>query len=498
MSSHHPDNSAFKPSHVDYPFDDFPSSLEAALNQPDNSKLNVPYAFKNDTSLLNPDDLRRLSVSTISGLTDDGRPGRPSSRSSYLRYPSRSPAPPMTWKGSFERFWQRNRGLWLVAMAQLFGALMNVTTRLLELEGDGMHPLQILFARMGITMVCCCVYMWYKKVPYFPFGQKGIRKLLVARGLTGFFGIFGMYYSLQYLPIAEATVITFLAPCVAGFACYVLMGERFTKVELVASIISLFGVILIARPTSFFHLGTPEVASDVAQNSTTSSHDFHIPNPTTVQRLSAVGVSLLGVLGAAGAYTTIRWIGKRAHPLISVNYFAVWCTLVSTTALTVSTFAPGTSPLHSDALHFKLPSSFRQWGMLFALGTCGFIMQFMLTAGMSHEKSNRATNMVYTQMLFALLFDRWIFGTVPGAWSLIGSAMILGSAIYVAVQKGSEVTSSAGGMPSRGNGALGDEEMAMLDDVDIHESTVDTNREVEAVVQDLESVVGDDENTNMR
>ncbi len=65
-------------------------------------------------------------------------------------------------------------------------------------------------------------------------------------------------------------------------------------------------------------------------------------------------------------------------------------------------------------------------------------MQFMMTAGMAHEKSNRATNMVYTNMLFALLFDRWVFGNVPGLWSLLGSGLILGSAIYVAVQKGAE------------------------------------------------------------
>lgn len=63
-------------------------------------------------------------------------------------------------------------------------------------------------------------------------------------------------------------------------------------------------------------------------------------------------------------------------------------------------------------------------------------MQFMMTAGLSHEKTNRATNMVYMNLLFALLFDRWLLGTVPGLWSLLGSGLILRSAIYVAVQRG--------------------------------------------------------------
>jgi len=74
----------------------------------------------------------------------------------------------------------------LVAAAQLFGALMNLCARLLELDGEGMHPFQILFARMSITTVCSCVYMYYNKVPHFPLGARDVRILLVARGVTGF------------------------------------------------------------------------------------------------------------------------------------------------------------------------------------------------------------------------------------------------------------------------------------------------------------------------
>ena len=59
--------------------------------------------------------------------------------------------------------------------------------------GNGYHPFQILFARMSITVLCSSLYMWYKKTEHFPFGMKEVRPLLIARGLTGFFGVFGMY-----------------------------------------------------------------------------------------------------------------------------------------------------------------------------------------------------------------------------------------------------------------------------------------------------------------
>ena len=43
--------------------------------------------------------------------------------------------------------------------------------------------------------------------------------------------------------------------------------------------------------------------------------------------------------------------------------------------------------------------------------------------------------MTYTQMLFALSFDKLIFGHSPNWMSILGSSLILGPAIFVAVQK---------------------------------------------------------------
>ncbi|KAL9131774.1 MAG: hypothetical protein Q9217_000379 [Psora testacea] len=374
---------------------------------------------------------------------NEGRAGRLLTISAGPRLASRSPAPPTTWKGKATLSWSKNKGLALVCLAQLFGVMMNVTTRLLEIDGrhgHGMHPFQvcmalsgpvILFARMSITLVLSCIYQWWAKVESAPFGPKGVWLLLVARGFGGFFGVYGLYYSLQFLPLADATVITFLAPTVACWACSVLIHEPFTRSEQIAGVISFFGVVLIARPTSFLPKASQAKASPISTgtdggmastNATTPMDLQIIDNVTPTQRLGAVGVALTGVLGAACAYTTIRWIGKRAHPLISVNYFAAWCTIVSTVAL-----------LAIPSIGFRLPASLHQWIYLLFLGICGFVMQFLLTAGLAYERSSRATNMVYTQMLFALAFDKLVWNTSPGLLSILGSSLILGSALYVAV-----------------------------------------------------------------
>lgn len=67
--------------------------------------------------------------------------------------------------------------------------------------------------------------------------------------------------------------------------------------------------------------------------------------------------------------------------------------------------------------------------------------------------------MIYTNMLFALALDKLIFGQSPGWWSLAGSGLILGSAVFVAVQKQQGQT---GRKDEEAGDGRGEEEMAML------------------------------------
>ncbi|KAI1388483.1 uncharacterized protein F4822DRAFT_402965 [Hypoxylon trugodes] len=407
--------------------DTIPSNLSTSINKPDKRGT-----FKSDSSTIVEIDLDSFSPNGLTvPITSRGPSPGPPSKHRGIR-------PKLGFRGWCESTWRKNKAPILMFLAQFFGASMNLAARLLEVEEGGMHPIQVLFARMTMTAIGAWLYIWWKKVPNGILGPKEIRWLLLFRGFTGFFGIYGMWYSVRYIPLADATVITFLAPNIAGYICHVLLHDPFTRKEQIASFIALGGVILITRPVSLFSgASSSSTGSGIAMEAVANSTVDEISYPggehvvTSAQRLSAVGFALLGVLGAAGAITTLRCIGKRAHPLISVNYFSMYSVVVTTATLTLAPILEYDQP----NLRFELPHSMKQVAFLLIVGVCGLVMQMLMTAGLASEKSNRATAMIYTHMLFAAGFDRFVFGHIMGWTSLTGCGLIIGSALWVALTK---------------------------------------------------------------
>ncbi|CEJ94930.1 hypothetical protein VHEMI10436 [[Torrubiella] hemipterigena] len=320
-------------------------------------------------------------------------------------------------------FYSENIGLFFVFLAQMFASIMAMTTRLLETGFDTkFHALQIIFVRMSITATIGSIYLWRKGVADFPLGPRGVRGLLVIRGLTGTVGLFGLYYSLSFLDIADATVITFLVPTITGFVCWVALREPFTVREAIAGIIAFSGVLFIARPAFIFD-NLP--GHKKPQGSAHVAGGIFDPVPATpAERSVAVICAVVGSFCAAGAYATIRVIGKRVHSLVSVNYFAVLSTVTSFLALILL-----------PDIGFKMPKSTAQWLLLLSIGLSGFLLQVLLTEGLQRERAGRATNMIYTQLVCALVLERIVWGTTPPVESFVGSALIIGAAVWVGLQK---------------------------------------------------------------
>lgn len=321
-------------------------------------------------------------------------------------------------KNYLQNFYQNNLsgnvGIILLLTSQFFNSIMVTTCKLLVTDKNfetPIHPLQILFIRMIITYICCLLYMFItKSVEQAPWGPKEIRHLLVIRGFVGFIGVFGLYYSLQYLSLSDAVAITFLIPMVTAFLAWILLKERYSFLEGICGLISLSGVLLIAKPKFLFG----------KESESETSVDDKIESSLSELRLLATGVGLLGVLGAAGVYIILRKIGKHAHPLLSVSYFALITCIISFFSL-----------LFIPSLSFALPQNNYQWFLFLLIGVSGFFMQFCLTAGVQRVKAGKSSLMIYTNMVFAVFWDLTIWGHFPGILSLLGTILIIANAYIV-------------------------------------------------------------------
>lgn len=249
-------------------------------------------------------------------------------------------------------------------------------------------------------------------------------------------------------------MITFIIPTLTALVCFIWLREPFTVREALAALIAFTGVLLVARPTWLFPspavdpiTGEPElnvlnVLMEVASTPKTT------PTPISpTQRTLTVLVAILGAFGASTAYATIRVIGKRAHSLISVNYFAAIATVGSALVLLI----------HPD-LHFVMPESASQWGLIAIIGLTGFLLQFLLTEGLQREKAGRATNLMYLQLVLALIIERVIWGTTPPLESFGGAALIIGAAIWITLQKNTATKSEAKKVVDEESSLLGSHE----------------------------------------
>lgn len=139
-----------------------------------------------------------------------------------------------------------------------------------------------------------------------------------------------------------------MMPLVASFGGYLLLGSPFSWLEISLSILSLFGVLLVASPDAVFPSSNNGADSDAVD---------------VTSRVWALCVGLLGVCGSAAAFLCMSAIGKTENPLTVVNYFAALCTVISCAALLV---LPG--------LDFQTPGNVWEWVLLFFSGMSGFLM----------------------------------------------------------------------------------------------------------------------------
>ncbi len=273
--------------------------------------------------------------------------------------------------------------------------IVPVMDAIAKILGDTLSPLQVTWGRfvfqaliMGIAIIV--LYGPATLKPKRPVIH-GVRGLLLAIATTFFF------FSLVYLPLADAIAIFFVQPMLLTLLSAIFLGETIGWHRRLAVIAGFIGALLIIKPGSdsftlaatlpigaaFFFSGYLVVTRSVA----------NIDNPMTMQFASGVGATIALSIG----------------------------------------LIPGTLA-NSSAWGAQLPATI-EWVYLACIGLIAAVGHLLVVIAVNRAPTSVLAPFGYVEIIAATLLGWMIFSEWPDALSWLGIAIIVFSGLYVFVRE---------------------------------------------------------------
>ncbi|XP_036396965.1 solute carrier family 35 member G1 isoform X2 [Megalops cyprinoides] len=289
-------------------------------------------------------------------------------------------------------------GLVYALLASVFFSIV----ALLVKKIDGIHAVEISAIRCFFQMVFVLPAMIYYKTGFL--GPKSKRIYLFLRGFLGSNAMILLYYAVQQMPLADATVIVFSNPVFTAVLAWIFLKEKCTIWDFVFTIFTLTGVILIARPPFLFGSRVSGIEGD---------YQNHIKGTIA---------AFMGAVGAACTFVVLRKMGKSVHYYLSVWYYAVIGFIEC--IITMFVIDEWTVPY----------CGWDRW-ILMLIGVLGIAGQTFLTKALQLEKAGPVALMRTMDVVLAFIFQFLFLSRTPTWWSLGGALCVISSTTGVALRK---------------------------------------------------------------
>lgn len=240
--------------------------------------------------------------------------------------------------------------------------------------------MEILFVR-GVVGIGLCWFI-VRRAGVGMFGHR--RFMLAARGVIGFIALFMEFYAIVHLPLADAIVLLFVHPVMVAVLAWMVMGEKLNTKSVLAVLTSLFGVVIVCRPSFLF--GGGESTLDPV----------------------AVTVALVGVVFISVAILTVRSLAKTEHPAVVMFYPPLIISLAA------PFFAEG----------WVMPMGL-EWAMLLGVAVFMNIGQYYMTRGYAIDSAARISAVTCLEIVFAAIWGASFLGEIPDAWTIAGGLLIV-------------------------------------------------------------------------
>lgn len=289
-------------------------------------------------------------------------------------------------------------GLFYAFLSTVFFSIIALLVKTIQ----GLHAIEISAMRCFFQMIFVAPLLIYHKTGFL--GPRDKRIFLLLRGFIGSNAMILLFYAVQQMPLADATVIMFSNPVFTSVLAWIFLKERCTIWDCVFTVFTLTGVILIARPPFIFgkHLSGIE-----------SNYSNHIKGAVA---------AFAGAIGAACTIVVLRKIGKSVHYYLSVWYYAVIGLIEC--IITVSVLG-----------EWKIPACGRDRWMLMLIAVLGIAGQSFLTKALQIEKAGPVALMRTVDVVLAFIFQFIFFNRAPTWWSLGGALCVVASTSGIALRK---------------------------------------------------------------
>ncbi|WP_099826634.1 DMT family transporter [Oceaniglobus indicus] len=271
--------------------------------------------------------------------------------------------------------------------ATAFVAATTVLAKMLgtDVLGPPLHPLQISHGRF---LFAFSAFVTLAAILRPKITAPGLR-LHAARSFFGWSGVTLMFAAVAFIPLGDATAISFLNPVVAMLLAIPLLRERVGPVRFGAAAIAFIGAMVLLRPGS----GTIQ--------------------PGAVLALGAA------VLMGTEVVCIKRLSGREpAFQILLIN---------NAMGLAIATCA---------VVWVWGPPTPAQWAAMAALGGLMACAQTMFIQAMARGDASFVAPFSYATLLFATLYDFGVFSVVPDAVSWLGAGIIVCGGIILAVRDG--------------------------------------------------------------
>ncbi|CAN9509240.1 unnamed protein product [Ophioblennius macclurei] len=274
----------------------------------------------------------------------------------------------------------------------LMSTVLFATITLLVKKIEGLHAIEISAIRCFFQIFFVAPLLIYNKTGFL--GPRDMRVFLMLRGFLGSSAMILLFYAVQQMPLADATVITFSNPVFTSILAWIILKEKCTIWDGIFTVFTFAGVVLIARPPFIFGSAVGDIETDYTK------------------RMKGVAAAFTSAITAAFTLVILRKLGKSVHYYLSVWYYAVIGLLQS--VIVVSALG-----------EWKLPPCGRDRWLLILIAVLGVGAQSLLTKALQLENAGPVSLMRTGDVVLSFLFQYIFLNYVPTMWSIGGALCVV-------------------------------------------------------------------------